>query len=93
MYQAFLNIIRNDRKPYSPPVDDIDDVWNPMEKAHVMRMLHYSFIGSEETVKNKLHHFQETFQVDELMVTSHIYEQDARLKSYEIIKNAADGMF
>ena len=92
LYQAFLNIIRNDRKPYSPPVEDIDEIWNPMEKAHVLKMLHYSFIGSEETIQSKLTSFQEAFQVDELMITSHIYDEQARLKSYEIIKTAVDGM-
>ena len=92
LYQAFLNIIRNDRKPYSPPLEDIDEIWNPMEKAHVLKMLHYSFIGSEETIKSKLSSFQEAFQVDELMITSHIYDEQARLKSYEIIKTAVDGM-
>lgn len=92
LYQAFLNIIRNDRKPYSPPVEDIDDVWNPMEKAHVMRMLRYSFIGDEETIKVQFHSFQEQFQVDELMITAHVYEQEARLKSYAIFRNAADGL-
>ncbi|MCB4234448.1 LLM class flavin-dependent oxidoreductase [Kaistella anthropi] len=92
LYQAFLNIIRNDRKPYSPPVEDIDEIWNPMEKAHVLKMLHYSFIGSEETIQSKLPSFQEAFQVDELMITSHIYDEQARLKSYEIIKTAVDGM-
>lgn len=92
LYQAFLNIIRNDRKPYSPPVEDIDEIWNPMEKAHVLKMLRYSFIGSEETIQSKLPSFQEAFQVDELMITSHIYDEQARLKSYEIIKTAVDGM-
>lgn len=93
LYQAFLNIIRNDRKPYSPPVEDIDEIWNPMEKAHVLKMLHYSFIGSEETIQSKLTSFQEAFQVDELMITSHIYDEQARLQSYEIIKKAVDGLF
>ena len=63
-----------------------------MEKAHVLKMLHYSFIGSEETIQSKLTSFQEAFQVDELMITSHIYDEQARLKSYEIIKTAVDGM-
>lgn len=92
LYQAFLNIIRNDRKPYSPPVDNMDEKWNAMEKAHVLRMLHYSFIGSEETVKSKLEIFQKSFQVDEIMITAHIYEQEARLKSYDIMKRAADSL-
>ncbi len=93
LYQAFLNIIRNDRKPYSPPVEDIDEIWNPMEKAHVLKMLHYSFIGSEETIQSKLTSFQEAFQVDELMITSHIYDEQARLQSYEIIKKAVERLF
>ncbi|MBW8362633.1 MAG: LLM class flavin-dependent oxidoreductase [Kaistella sp.] len=92
LYQAFINIIRNDRKPYAPPVDDMDEIWNPMEKAGVMQKLRYSFIGSEETVKKQLLNFQETFKVDEIMFTSHIYDHNARLRSYEIIRNAVDSL-
>jgi len=92
LYQAFTNLIRNDRKPYAPPIDDIDSYWNSMEKAHVKNMLHYSFIGGNETVKNKIAAFQNFFEVDELMITSHIYEHEARLKSYEIIRNVVDDL-
>ncbi len=90
LYQAFTNIIRDDRKPFSPPVDDIDDVWNSMEKAHVLRMLRYSFIGSPASLKNQIAEFQELFQVDELMITSHIYEHEAKLRSCEIFRNVVD---
>lgn len=92
LYQAFLNIIRNDRKPFAPPVDNIDEIWNPMEKAGVLQKLRYSFIGSEETVKNQIENFQKTFNVDEIMITSHIYDHKARLKSYEIIRKAVDSL-
>ncbi len=90
LYQAFVNIIRNDRKPYSPPVEDIDEIWNPMEKAHVLKMLRYSFIGSPENIQQQMTNFQTVFHVDEIMVTSHIYEQAARIRSYEIIRETAD---
>ncbi|WP_226063916.1 LLM class flavin-dependent oxidoreductase [Kaistella polysaccharea] len=92
LYQAFINIIRNDRKPYSPPVADIDDVWNPMEKAHVLRMLRYSFIGSAEKIKNEMQQFQNMFGVDEMMITSHIYEQEARINSYKIFRSVVDDL-
>jgi luciferase family oxidoreductase group 1 len=88
LYQAFINIIRNDRKPYSPPVDDMDELWNPMEKAGVLQKLRYSFIGSEATVKKQIRDFQKGYQVDEIMFTSHIYDHEARKRSYEIIRNA-----
>lgn len=90
LYQAFTNIIRDDRKPFSPPVDDIDDVWNSMEKAHVLRMLRYSFIGSPASLKTQIAEFQELFDVDELMITSHIYEHEAKLRSCEIFRNVVD---
>lgn len=90
LYQAFTNLIRNDRKPYAPPIDNIDFYWNPAEKSHVMNMLHYSFMGSKETVQNKMEQFQNYFNVDEMMITAHIYEHEARLKSYDIFRNAVD---
>ena len=93
LYQAFLNIIRNDRKPYSPPVEDIEKVWNYMEKTHVLRMLRYSFVGGPEKIKNEMQQFQAAFGVDEMMITSHIYEQQARLKSYEIFSEVVKEIF
>ncbi|WP_313503850.1 LLM class flavin-dependent oxidoreductase [Kaistella carnis] len=92
LYQAFVNLIRNDRKPYAKPVDDMDEIWNPMEKSHVQRMLRMSFIGSEETLIKDFTEFQRLFGVNEIMITSHIYEHDARVKSYEIIRNAVNRM-
>ena len=90
LYQAFINIIRNDRKPFSEPVDDIDEVWNPMEKAHVLNMLRYSFIGSPSTIKKQISEFQNQFNVDELIITSHIYEHESKVRSYEIFRNVVD---
>ena len=90
LYQAFVNLIRNDRKPYAPPVDDMDEIWNQMEKMHVQNMLKYSFVGSEETVKSQMKEFQRRFQVNEMMITSPIYEQEARINSYAIIRKAVD---
>ncbi len=90
LFQAFVNLIRNDRKPYSPPVDDMDEIWNQMEKMHVQKMLKYSFIGSKETVKKEMEQFQKRFQVNEMMITSPIYEHQARIRSYEIIRTAVD---
>ena len=68
----------------------MDEIWNPMEKAHVQNMLKYSFVGSQETVKTQLKEFQRRFQVNEMMITSAIYEPEARINSYAIFKNAVD---
>lgn len=90
LYQAFINIIRNDRKPYAPPVEDIDEVWNQMEKTHVLQMLSHSFIGGKETVQNQMIKFQKLYNVDEIMITSLIYDHDARVNSYALIREVVD---
>ncbi len=93
LYQAFINILRNDRKPFSPPVDDIDDIWSPMEKAGVLQKLRYTFIGNQSEIEEQVKSFQEKFNVDEIMVNSHIYDHQKRLDSYEIINKAAKSLF
>lgn len=92
LYQGFLNIIRNDRKPFTEPVSDMDDLWSPMEKATILRKLRYSFIGDAAGIKKQIKEFQQIFQVDELMVNSNIYDQKAKLKSYKILKKAVESL-
>jgi len=44
-----------------------------------------TFIGSPETLQNELFEFIEETKIDELMVSTNIYDQQARLKSYSIL--------
>ncbi|CAA7389758.1 LLM class flavin-dependent oxidoreductase [Chryseobacterium fistulae] len=90
LFQAFINIIRNDRKPFAPPVDDMDEIWSPMEKSMVLQKLRYTFIGNQTEIEDQLKSFQEKFDVDELMINSHIYDHQKRLESYEILRKAKD---
>lgn len=92
LFQAFVNIIRNDRKPFPAPIEDMDDIWSPSEKQMVLRMLKLSFIGDESEIEEQLKSFQEKFQVDELMVNSHVFDHEKRLQSYQIIRNAVDAL-
>ena len=43
-----------------------------------------SFIGSAETVQAQMHDFVARTGADELIVTSHVYDHEARLRSYEL---------
>jgi len=90
LFQAFINIIRNDRKPFPAPVKDMDAIWSPIEKSMVLQKLKFSFIGNQAEIVQQLRNFQERYQVDELMVNSHIYNHQKRLASYGWIKKAAE---
>jgi alkanesulfonate monooxygenase SsuD/methylene tetrahydromethanopterin reductase-like flavin-dependent oxidoreductase (luciferase family) len=84
-YRLALGIVTNKRKPLQPPIINMDDVWSEYEKAAVMQMMEYSFIGSAETVRRQLEHFLDKTQVDEIMVASYIYDNAAKMHSYELI--------
>ena len=85
MKQFMLNIIRNTRQPLPPPVEDMSSLWNPMEEAHITHMMQFSFVGSKETVAKKLDKFLKDTGVDELIIVSHIFEHEKRLRSYELL--------
>lgn len=82
--QFFMGVITGKLRLLQPPVDDMSKVWTDYEEEAVSQMLGCSFIGSKETVKEDMLSFLEQTQVDEVMVTSHIYDHEARLRSYEI---------
>ncbi|WP_144280873.1 LLM class flavin-dependent oxidoreductase [Chryseobacterium echinoideorum] len=92
LFQAFINIVRNDRRPFAPPVDDMDDIWSPIEKSMVLQKLKFTFIGNQIEIEDKLKSFQERFNVDELMINSHIYDHQKRLESYTIFRKAQEAV-
>jgi luciferase family oxidoreductase group 1 len=90
MQQAFLGTLRGARGRLRPPVENLDTAWRPGEKERLDHMLRYSFVGSPETVRRKLELFVADTGADELMVSSMIYDQKARLRSFELLAELAD---
>ena len=85
MQQRFLGMIRNRRGKLLPPIDNIENCWDPMEKAQVESMLRCAFIGDPATVKQKLQNFINRTQADELIVNAGIFDQSEKLHSYELL--------
>ena len=85
LYQLAMNILHGTPKPMKPPVSDMDSIWSEYEKAAILQMMQYAFIGGPATVKAQLQDFLDKTGVDEIMITSHIYDQAARVHSYEIV--------
>lgn len=92
MYSNFLNIIRNDRKPMQPPIKNFKESMTEMERYHVESMLSCSFIGDEDKITTDLLRFIEYARVDEIMITSQIYDHKARLHSTKIMKRVMDNI-
>ncbi|MDQ1145669.1 luciferase family oxidoreductase group 1 [Bacillus sp. SORGH_AS 510] len=91
MQQFFLNVVRGSRNPLQPPVEDMDKIWNPMEKEMAASMSSVTLLGSKETIRNQLTSFQNYYEVDEIMAVSYIYDPEKQKRSYEILKEVVDG--
>ena len=83
--QRVIGMIRGQRGQLPPPVENIDSLWSPDEKAHAARMLACSFVGSAATVRAGLERFIADTGADELIVASAIHDHGKRLRSYEIL--------
>jgi luciferase family oxidoreductase, group 1 len=83
--QSFANLVRGRGGQMQPPIDDIEQYWDPIEKFQALRMLKYSVVGSPSTVRKGLEEFVATTKVDELMIVTSVYDLGARIRSYELL--------
>jgi luciferase family oxidoreductase group 1 len=87
--QQFVNLRRGRPGPLNPPLESTEGLWTDQERRGVEHALRESIIGSPEKVKSGISAFIEKTSVDELMVTGHIYDHAARLRSFEIVAQVA----
>jgi luciferase family oxidoreductase group 1 len=89
LYQRFLGIIRNKRQNSPAPVDNMDLIWGPEEKAAVMHTFRYAVIGDRQRVSQGLHRLIDLTRPDEIMICAEMYGIQERIRSLEIIKSVA----
>lgn len=90
-HQSFLALVRGKPGKIKPPVDDMDSVWTPQEKALVDARLGGSIIGDAVTVGDGLENLARSTMANEIMVNGIFYDHDARLRSYEIVAGVWKG--
>jgi len=83
-YQLVLGLIRNNRKPLAPPTANMDTQWTAEERAAVNQMFYYSFVGSAATLATELTSFIEDTGVNEIMITTHVFDVNAKIRSLEL---------
>ena len=83
--QKFVSMIRGQEGLIPPPTDNMDAIWTDLERQQVTRMLRESIIGNKEKVQAGLRGLQARTGADEIMLHNIIYDQQARLNSYELI--------
>lgn len=84
LFQMFRGIATGHRRYLQPPVEKME-TGSEYEEAIVNQMLAISFIGPPEKLKTKLQQFVRETEIDEVMVSSNIYEHKAKLYSYQLL--------
>ncbi|WP_017349638.1 luciferase-like monooxygenase [Pantoea sp. A4] len=90
--QQFINLRRGKPGPLPAPVENMDNIWSPSEQYGVQQALSMSLVGDVEKVRQGLATLRRETLVDEIMVNGQIYSPEARLHSYALAMEAADGL-
>jgi luciferase family oxidoreductase group 1 len=85
--QMHLDLVRGVPGQLAPPVESMDGLWQPNEKASVESMLNSTIVGDRAQVKAQLQALVETTHADEIIIHSMIYDHAARMRSYDIVAN------
>ncbi|MEO6986222.1 MAG: LLM class flavin-dependent oxidoreductase [Paralcaligenes sp.] len=86
--QSFVNSRSGRPSQLPPPEPGYANRIGPQGRALLEQILSCSAIGSPETVTQELKAFIAATDADELMITSQIFDHQARLRSYQIVADA-----
>jgi luciferase family oxidoreductase group 1 len=84
MMQSFIYLRRGQPGPLQEPADDLNDIASPEEIAMSENVMCESAVGSPASVKSFIEKFLERTQADELVLTCHAKDHEARIKSFGI---------
>lgn len=82
--QSFVNLRSGRPSRLPPPVKDYLSQLGPQAQHLLDHVLACSAIGSPRSVSRQLRAFIDKTGADELMITSNMFDHDARVRSYEI---------
>ena len=83
-YSRVIGILTGNRSPLEAPFEVTNEFRNIIQQPALQQMTKYAFIGSKETVKNKVKTFIENTGVDELMVVTNVFDLKDRIKSVAV---------
>ncbi|MGH8302564.1 MAG: LLM class flavin-dependent oxidoreductase [Steroidobacteraceae bacterium] len=88
MQQAFINLRTGRPSQLQPPIPGYLESLPAQARAMLDDVLSCSAVGSLSTVRQGVHAFVERTGADELMITSQIFDHEARMQSYDITAHA-----
>ena len=90
--QSFVNLRRGRPGKIPPPIDDIEQFWQPHEKLGVENALACTVLGDPKQVAEGLAEFVQRHQPEEMMFTANIHDHAQRLRSFQLAAQAWQGL-
>ncbi len=88
LIKLFLGLITNTRKPIQPPGELPESYRIPAVRSAVNSMISCTFTGGLDTLRKKISQFILETGIDELMVSSNLFDREAKLRSFSILHDA-----
>ncbi|MGO1245095.1 MAG: LLM class flavin-dependent oxidoreductase [Sphingobacterium sp.] len=88
LFNMFAGIITNHRRPLGPPTEELIYHGIPEIEKAVYSMTSCTFAGDKTTLKQELSEFTDRYQIDEIMTTNYIFDNQKRLASFKLLKEA-----
>lgn len=88
----WLRRAKGEMLPLPSPEEAMAYPWTEQERSYIARRRQKLFCGSAQTVAERLRLFVADTQADEIMVTSSIYDHEARKKSYALLAESWNGL-
>ena len=87
MIQRSLAILKGQRKPIPPPVRELH--WSTAERVAVAERMSLFCVGSPARIRDGFQQILEATEADELIIVSDAYRHEDRVRSYELVMQAA----
>lgn len=91
MIRMMLGVMTNNMDYMQAPTEMTAELKELSNHPAFQRMMQFAFVGSKEKVKHQTEDFIKKTGVNEVIVASHIYDHEARVKSYEIFSEIMSG--
>lgn len=92
MVQMMIGVLTGKMDYLQPPFEPTQELREAMQNPALQQMLKYAFIGSKATVKQQTEKFLQQTGVNEIMIASHIYDHQDRLKAFRLFSEIMEEM-
>ena len=82
--QSILHLVRGAPCPLPPPIPGFEESLTAGERQVLAQMQSCSVVGAPDTIRTGIDAFVEQTGADEVMITAHIFDHAARLRSLQI---------